>query len=119
MDEHGAILKKLDDKKKDSATPGLLKEKDALRAQKKEKQDEIQALWDEFKEANKKFKKNQEEWKTYKQARDKAYEAERARRREEQKAARAAELAAKVSARGRGFVGTVRTKYHTFDDLSR
>jgi len=96
MDEHGAILKKLDDKKKDSATPGLLKEKDALRAQKKEKQDEIQVLWDEFKEANKKWKKNQEEWKTYKAARDKAYEAERERRRAEQKAAREAELAAKT-----------------------
>ena len=96
MDEHGAVLKKLDDKKKDSATPGLLKEKDALRAQKKEKQDEIQVLWDEFKEANKKWKKNQDEWKAYKTARDKAYDAERERRRAEQKAAREAELAAKV-----------------------
>jgi len=96
MDVHGEVLSKINDKKKDSAIPGLLKEKDALRAEKKIKQDEIQALWDEFKAANQKWKDNQNEWKAYKLARDKAFDAERQRRREEYKAARDAELAAKT-----------------------
>lgn len=96
MDVHGEVLSKINDKKKDSAIPGLLKEKDALRAEKKIKQDEIQALWDEFKAANQKWKDNQNEWKAYKLARDKAFDAERQRRREEYKAAREAELAAKT-----------------------
>eukprot|EP00618_Florenciella_parvula_P007218 CAMPEP_0119482844 /NCGR_PEP_ID=MMETSP1344-20130328/10525_1 /TAXON_ID=236787 /ORGANISM="Florenciella parvula, Strain CCMP2471" /LENGTH=515 /DNA_ID=CAMNT_0007517297 /DNA_START=18 /DNA_END=1565 /DNA_ORIENTATION=- len=96
MDEHGSVLKKLDDKKKDSPAQGLKKERDALREQKKEKQTEIQALWDGFKAANNKWKKNQDEWKVYKAKRDKAYEAERDRRRAEQKAAREAELASKT-----------------------
>lgn len=96
MDVHGEVLSKINDKKKDSAIPGLLKEKDALRAEKKIKQDEIQALWDEFKGMNQKWKDNQNEWKSYKLARDKAFDAERQRRREEYKAAREAELAAKT-----------------------
>jgi len=96
MDEHFAILNKIFDKKKDSIIPSLLKERDDLRAQKKIKQDEIQVLWDEFKQKNVAWKENQNEWKVYKISRDKAFEEERREQREKLRLEREEEYAKKI-----------------------
>jgi hypothetical protein len=91
MEKLQAEVNKHYDKKNDSVYPSLIKEKDALRAQKKEIGDAAQKLWDDFKIANKVWKDNQGEWDKYKKllaAKEKeAYEirkAELKKKREEE-----------------------------------
>lgn len=67
-----------------------------MRAQKKIKQDEIQVLWDEFKQKNVAWKENQNEWKVYKISRDKAFEEERREQREKLRLEREEEYAKKI-----------------------
>lgn len=96
MEKLQTEVNKFYDKKNDSAYPALMKEKDALRAAKKDKMDAIQALWDGFKEANKVWKDNQAEWDKFKKLRSLKEKAEYEARKKELAAARAAELAKKT-----------------------
>mmetsp|Transcript_23866 Transcript_23866/g.69928 ORF Transcript_23866/g.69928 Transcript_23866/m.69928 type:complete len:502 (-) Transcript_23866:631-2136(-) len=96
MEKYQGELDKLFEMRKDTPVPGLLKQREALRDDKKKKQDEIEALWDEFKTKNAEFKKNQEEWQVYKAARDKARKKENERFKEERRKQREEELAKKT-----------------------
>ena len=82
--------------KKDDAYPALVKEKDALRAARKVKSDEMQALWDDFRDANEAWRKNQEAWDKYKKVKDAAWRAEREAKAAKWAAERAEELAKKT-----------------------
>ena len=84
----GVLVKASEKKDKDTVYPALLKEKDALRAERKTKQDEMQKLWDGFKSDNEAFRVNQVEWEKFKKARDVAWKKEQ----EERKKAKAAEI---------------------------
>jgi len=96
IEKHQAQLNKLFEKRKDTPVPGLLKQRDALRDDKKKKQDEIESLWEEFKAKNTEWKKNQEEWKVFKAARDKARKEENERLMEQRRQQREEELAKKT-----------------------
>lgn len=92
MDQNGAILTKLHEKKKDTPVTGLIKKKDELRTEKRAKQDELRKLKDEFKTQLQAWKKNQEEWKVFKASRDRLYKEENERRREAERKEREEEM---------------------------
>lgn len=96
MEKHQAELNKHYDKKNDSAYPGLMKEKDELRAQKKQLSDSVQKLWDDFKEDNKVWKENQAAWDKYKKVLNAAEKEEYEARKAELKKKREEELAKKT-----------------------
>lgn len=96
MDTLNEVMNKHYEKSKDSAYPALMKEKDALRAEKGEKQTKLQKLWDDFKEDNKVWKDNQAEWDKYKKVRAVAQAQEYEARKAEKAQKRAEELAKKT-----------------------
>jgi len=96
MDKLQAELNKFYDKKNDSQVPKLRKEIDELRDKKRAKSEEIQKLWDGFKDANKVWKDNQVEWDKYKKVRAVKDKAEYEARKEAAKKAREEEMAKKT-----------------------
>jgi uncharacterized coiled-coil DUF342 family protein len=96
MEKVQTELNKHYEKKNDSAYPALIKEKDELRATKKTMGDSIQLLWDDFKEANKVWKENQDEWDKYKKLLNAKEKEEYEARKEELRLKREEELAKKI-----------------------
>lgn len=96
MEKLQAEVNKHYGKKNDSGYPALIKEKDELRAQKKELADSVQKLWDDFKNSNKVWKDNQGEWDKYKKLLNAKDKEEYDARKTEMKQKREEELAKKT-----------------------